>query len=114
MEERGVDAILEMANRLGLMIRETEVYGEYRRCAEALESDPEASALLARYEEALGEIERKRGAADIVERYELEAARDMSGEIKDSPLIMEYLDAKRDYIRFLEEIQEALVEPDEP
>ncbi len=113
METAGIEEILKSADELGLLIQDTDAYRQYRRLEEIIEADPERAGLLSRYEEDLRVMEARRARADIIENFEIESLGELADMIRDDPLIMEYLEAKKEYVYLLEEINGALTGTDE-
>ena len=105
-----MEEILERANELGLLIQSTSVYCRYRDMAEAIEGDPGAKKLLSEYESMAKDIELRQKNGDIVEKFEIEALKELVRKAGEHAAIVGYLEAKVAYAGLLETIQNALLD----
>lgn len=103
-----IEEIMNKANELGHLLRETNIYQEFDRLTQEFEADSEAKELLQQYEEKGVQIEQRQKIGDIIENYEIEEIKELAQQINDNDLIMEYLRAKEEYASLLGTIQQAI------
>jgi cell fate (sporulation/competence/biofilm development) regulator YlbF (YheA/YmcA/DUF963 family) len=103
-----MEEILELAGELGRMIRDTGPGRRFLVASERLKSEPESMALLENYASLEGELRRRREIGDIIEGFELEDHDEMASAVAKNELIMEFLEARKEYLELLEMIQEEL------
>jgi len=109
MEQSTVEEIMDRASELGRLIQDTDIYRTFIELSGFLKDDESASKLLDEYEERLREIDERQRAGDIIESYEMESLREISMDVQNHGLIMEFLAAKKEYISLLERIQQSLI-----
>jgi cell fate (sporulation/competence/biofilm development) regulator YlbF (YheA/YmcA/DUF963 family) len=104
--------ILEKANELGIMIKETEAFSRFEELNNKVENDKEASLLLKKYNEIAETIQQKQGAGFTLEKFEQERFREISGAVASNELLLKYLKAREIYIELLMSIHRALSSED--
>lgn len=100
-----MEEILELAGELGRMIRETGPGRRFLGASERLRAEPGSLALLEKYSSLEGEMRRRREVGDIIEGFEMEAYDEMASAVAKDGLIMEFLEARKEYLELLEIIQ---------
>lgn len=100
--------ILDKANELGLLIRETEQYRDFREAAQELEGDPSSKKLLEEFSRKSGELKVREQAGDIIENFERDELHVLGEEISHNEIILGYLEARDGYIALLEGVQRSL------
>jgi len=100
--------ILDMANRLGLMIKDTEACKEFERLAAAVEKDKDASSLLNKYNEIAETIQKKHESGAVVEKYEQEMFKALTETLRGNSLLVEYLKARERYMDLLVQIHKSM------
>lgn len=103
-----MEEILELAGELGRMIRDTGPGRRFRQATERLKSEPESLDLLESYSSLDGEMRRRREIGDIIEGFEMEAYDEMASVVAKNASIMEFLEARHEYLELLELIQSEL------
>ena len=106
--------ILNKANELGLLIRETDQYRDFREAAQELEEDPASKKLLEEFSRMSGEMKAREQAGDIIENFERDELHALGEEISHNEIILGYLEARDGYIALLEGVQRALGEESTP
>ena len=106
-----MDEILVKAGELGLLIMETEEYINFEKLGVEVEKNKDASLLLKKYNEIAETIQQKQAAGVLIEKYEQERFRELSGTILSDELLVKYLESRDIYINLLTEIHKALVNP---
>jgi len=104
--------ILDKANDLGLLIRETDIYRRFRDITEELENEPGIKGKLDNYYRSAEDLKKREDLGDIIEKYEIEEFEEMSSAIAENELIVRYLSAKNEYIKLLTDIQKSVREDD--
>ena len=100
-----MEEILELAGELGRMIRETGPGRRFLEASERLRAEPGSLALLEKYSSLEGEMLRRRDIGDSIEGFEIEAHDEMASDVANDGLIMEFLEARKEYLELLEMIQ---------
>lgn len=103
-----MEEILARAEDLGRLIRNTEIYRNYIRLSELLQSDGDAIKLLDEYTRFSKEIKERQDLGDIVEKFEIENAKNLAAMVSENDAIMKYLAAQKEYLGLLYRIQEEL------
>lgn len=103
-----MDEILEKANELGILIKNTGSYIEFERLGREVENNNEASILLKKYNEIAETVHQKQVAGYSLEKYEQERFRDISGAVISNELLNSYLSARERYMDLLLKIHRAL------
>ncbi len=103
-----MEEILNAANELGLLIRETGVYKKYSENLRNLESDRESRDLLEKYVAKSESIRERELAGDIIEQYERQELEELNGLVNGNSIIMAYLETERAYYTLLADIQDEL------
>lgn len=106
-----MDEILVKAGELGLLIMETEEYINFEKLGVEVEKNKDAALLLKKYNEIAETIQQKQSAGILIEKYEQERFRELSGTILSDELLVKYLKSRDIYINLLTEIHKALVNP---
>ncbi len=100
-----MEEILELAAELGRMIRDTGPGRRFIGASERLRSEPGSLALLEKFSSLEGELRRRREIGDIIEGFEIEAHDEMASAVAKNGMIMEFLEARKEYLELLELIQ---------
>jgi len=103
-----MDEILARAEELGQLIKSTEIYGNFMHMSELLHSDSDALKVLDEYTRFSKEIKDRQDTGDIVEKFEVEHAKNLAESISENEAIMKYLNAQKEYLDLLCKIQEEL------
>ncbi|HOO73301.1 MAG TPA: YlbF family regulator [Spirochaetota bacterium] len=107
-----MEAILEKAREIGMLIRETGIYKRYSETSRALEKDPQSSLLLEKLYSLSRELQERRAYGDIIEDYEERELNETTEEVNSNTIILEYLKAQKEYGDFLIRIQQEIAERD--
>ena len=105
--------ILEIANELGHMIKETDIYRNFELASEKLELQPNLLKLLEEYEVCMQIIHERQSSGDVVEKFELDNLRELTKDVSENDLLMEFIKAKDEYVKLLTMIQEAVTESED-
>jgi len=100
--------ILEKANELGVMIKETEANVIFEELNDEVENDKEASLLLKKYNEIAETIQQKQDMGFSLEKFEQEKFKEISEAVASNELLLKYLKARSVYIELLMSIHKAL------
>ncbi|MCP4134438.1 MAG: hypothetical protein GY754_25925 [bacterium] len=103
-----MNEILEKANELGLLIRETEACRDFEELSAELENDTESKSLLDEYTTIAESIHQRETQGGIVENFEKERVRELSGIIRENKLLTSFLEARGRYIDLLSNIQKSM------
>ena len=103
-----MDEILAQAEELGRLIMNTEIYRNFMHMSELLHSDSDAMKILDEFSRYSKEIKERQDVGDIVEKFEIENAKNFAGIISENEAIMNYLNAQKEYLDLLCKIQEEL------
>ena len=103
-----MEDILDRANELGTLIKDTEVYIKFEELSSEVENDKEASLLLKKYNEIAETIQQKQEAGFTLEKFEQERFRDISMAVASNELLLKYLKARELYIEMLLKIHQTL------
>ena len=107
-----MEEILRVANELGQMIQETEVFRDFQKYSAELEENESSRGLLERYSAAAEEIHDREQRGDIVEVWEKEKLRELSEEVTADEFLMAYVKVREEYLGLLMTIQRAIGEGD--
>jgi len=100
--------ILEKANELGLLLKDSDVFKKFQDLDSKIGEDKTASALLEKYNEIAESIMQKQQTADIIESYEKESFRDITEKVNANDLLREYLLSRDAYIDLLMKVHDSL------
>jgi cell fate (sporulation/competence/biofilm development) regulator YlbF (YheA/YmcA/DUF963 family) len=103
-----MEELLEKANELGRMLKDTEVYSKYEKLSADLEADQDAKSLLEEYLNLFEEMHKKELGGFPIEVHEKEKITEVQKRVTENQLIVEYIDAKNRYVNLLMEIQKAV------
>ncbi len=106
------ESLMEEADKLGKLLRETDEYQNFEEARMELEEYPSAREILESYSERVQDIKTRQNSGDRVEPEEYEQLRLLSGSIAGDPVASNYIKRKEEYIALLESIQEALQNED--
>ena len=107
-----MDDILAQAGELGRLIQNTEIYKNFIRMSELFHSDEEAVKILGDYTSFSKEIKERQDRGDIVEKFEIEHARNLADMVSEHEAVMKYLDAQKEYLELLYRIQGEISDAD--
>jgi len=108
-----VDDILKTANELGVMIQDTEVYKHFQKMLLKLDKNEEAVRMLESYTSYAEELQVRRKNGDIIEAYEKERMSELTNAVRDSELLMQFIDARDAYMDLLMQIHTAIEQGEE-
>jgi len=103
-----VDEIRKTAKELGMMIRNTKVYRDYDKYMRELENNPELSGLLSDYEVRAGMLSMRQKSGETLAPFEIEEIREITRRINEEDQIMQYLNAREQYLGLIMKVQEEL------
>ena len=103
-----MEEILNKASEIGRLIQSTDEYLRYLKAREELNADVEAKKLYERYISMVEDVEARVKQGDIIENYSIEQMRDMEEQVKETPVIIEFITAQQEYGQFLIDIQKEL------
>ncbi len=103
-----MEEILDKANELGILIKQTDVYIRFEEINLEVENDNEASVLLKKYNEIAETIQQKQDAGFMLEKYEQEKFRELAGAVAANEILLKYLKARDAYINLLMVIHKEL------
>jgi cell fate (sporulation/competence/biofilm development) regulator YlbF (YheA/YmcA/DUF963 family) len=103
--ETDMEEILAQAGELGRLIQKTGIYRNFVRMSELLHSDAEALKMLNEYTSYTREIKERQDRGDIVEKFEIEHARSLADMVAEHEVVIQYLDAQKEYLELLYRIQ---------
>jgi cell fate (sporulation/competence/biofilm development) regulator YlbF (YheA/YmcA/DUF963 family) len=106
--DTAMDEILAKTEELGRLIKNTEIYRNFIHVSELLHSDSDAMKILDEYARFSKEIKERQDSGDIVEKFEIEHAKNLGDTISENEAIMKYLNAQKEYLGLLRKIQEEL------
>ena len=100
-----MEEIMARAGELGRLIQGTDIYKSFIRLSESLHADEEAAKMLDDYTRYLKGIKERQERGDIVEKFEIEHARNLADEAYEHEVVRKYLDAQKEYLELLYRIQ---------
>ncbi len=100
-----MEEILALADELGNLIKNTEIYQNYQYISSLLQADPEATKLFNEYMQLSSSLQGRQSRGDIIEKYETENLKNILDLISANDLIMQYLKAQQEYLNLLIQIQ---------
>ena len=103
-----MDEIRKTAKELGMMIRNTKVYRDYDKYMRELENNPELSGLLSDYEVRAGMLSMRQKSGETLAPFEIEEIREITRRINEEDQIMQYLNAREQYLGLIMKVQEEL------
>jgi cell fate (sporulation/competence/biofilm development) regulator YlbF (YheA/YmcA/DUF963 family) len=103
-----MENILQKAEELGRLIRETDIYRDYHRASELLNADEEAKKLFDDFIAISKYVRDRQEMGDIIEKFEMENIKSMSTMVSDNDVIQNYLDAQQEYLDLILMIQKEL------
>jgi cell fate (sporulation/competence/biofilm development) regulator YlbF (YheA/YmcA/DUF963 family) len=103
-----MDTILQKAEELGRLIRETDMYRDYRSSAEMLDADEESKKLFDDFIKISKYVRDRQEMGDIIEKFEIENIKSMSSLVSDNEVIMRYIKAQGEYLDLIVTIQKEL------
>ena len=106
------DAILAKADELGNLIRDTEIYRNFKRMSGMLSEDAGATRLFQEYLQMSGSLKERQDRGDIIEKYETDELKNLLDIISENDIIMQYVGAQKEYIDLLEKIHQEIVSAD--
>jgi len=103
-----MEEILKRANELSLLLKKTKAFSEFESISKEVESDPDASALLKKYNEIAETIQRKYELNSPIESYEKEMFRSLTEVVVSNELLRKYIKARDQYMELLLKIYEEI------
>jgi cell fate (sporulation/competence/biofilm development) regulator YlbF (YheA/YmcA/DUF963 family) len=103
-----METILHKAEELGRLIRETDIYRDYQRESETLNSDAEAKKLFDDFMKISKYVSDRQEMGDIIEKFEIENIKSMSTLVSGNDVIMRYMKAQQEYLELILMIQKEL------
>ena len=103
-----MDEIRKTAKELGMMIRNTTVFRDYDKYRRELENNPELSGLLSDYEVRAGILSMRQKSGETLAPFEIEEIREITQRINEEDQIMQYLNAREQYLGLIMKVQEEL------
>lgn len=107
-----MEKILETANEIGLLIKDTGVYKNFYNAKEELASSSEDSRIFDEYLRTADEIKTRQDTGDIIEKFEFENFKELSASASESVLIKNFIAARNEYLDLLSAVQQAISGPD--
>jgi cell fate (sporulation/competence/biofilm development) regulator YlbF (YheA/YmcA/DUF963 family) len=104
----GMETILQKAEELGRLIRETDIYRDYQHASDLLNADGEAKKLFEDFIKISKYIKDRQEMGDIIEKFEIENIKSMSALVSENDLIMRYMKAQQEYLDLIVMIQKEL------
>jgi cell fate (sporulation/competence/biofilm development) regulator YlbF (YheA/YmcA/DUF963 family) len=106
--KQSMESILQKAEELGRLIRETDIYRDYQRASGLLNADDEAKKLFDDFIKVSKYIRDRQEMGDIIEKFEIENIKSMSAMVSENDVIRNYLDAQQEYLDLILNIQKEL------
>jgi len=103
-----MEDILDKAAELGRMIQETTIYQNYKSTLDNVEKDPESSELMNKYNSMVESLDQRIAHGDTIESFEQESLKELTHEIENNNVLMDFLGAQKKYSNLLNEIQQEL------
>ena len=104
-----MDEILNTANELGLLIKETEIYSTFQGLFSQLESDPASQKLLQEYLQVKENLHQQELTGNASEIHEIDKLKRLYDLVSANRVILDFLDARDSYINLLSEIQNSII-----
>ncbi len=105
-----ITPILQQAEELGRLIKNTEIYRNYIAMSESLNADCDAVKLFDEYMNLCRTIKQRQDMSDIIEKFEFENMESLAGLVSENETIMRFLEAQKEYLDLLTRIQEELAD----
>jgi cell fate (sporulation/competence/biofilm development) regulator YlbF (YheA/YmcA/DUF963 family) len=103
-----MEDILQKANELGMMLKNSDINAHYEKLSEELEADKDSKSLLDEYLDLFEQMHRKETSGGVIEIAEKEKLAEIQKKVSENQLIVDYIDAKNSYVNVLMEIQKAV------
>ncbi len=99
-----MEAILEKANELGLLIRGTDAFKEFAAASGKVESDTDAATMLKKYNELADTIRLRQESGYALEQFETDRFREITASVASNHTLREYLASRDRYMDMLMKI----------
>ena len=96
-----MEEILQKANELGKLLKNTKAFSDFENVSKEVEADPDASALLKKYNEIAETIQRKNEQSLPIENYEKEMFRSITEVVVSNDLLRRYIRLRDEYMNLL-------------
>ncbi len=106
-----MEAILEKANELGLMIKGTDLYRRFEELSKRLDADAEAKGLLEEYAKFSDELHEKEKSGGAIEVHEKQRLQEFAEKVSGNQLIKEYIATQTYFMNLMMHVQRAISEP---
>ncbi|MDY6968435.1 MAG: YlbF family regulator [Spirochaetota bacterium] len=106
-----MEEILETANKLGLMIKGTELYERFEELSKKLESDKESKDLLEEFAKISEEMNVKEQSGSTIEVEEKKKINDITEKVSKNQLLKEFIATQSYYMNMMMQIQKAISQP---
>ena len=99
-----MEEILKIANELGLLIKDTDIWKNFDEMSQILEKNPNSKNLMNEFNAIVEEHHRRTAAGDIIETYEEKNRLDIIEKVKSDEILTKYIAARENYINMLSQI----------
>ncbi len=106
-----MEAILEKANELGLMIKGTDLYRRFEELSKKLDADAEARNLLEEYAKFSEEMHEKEKSGGVIEVHEKQRLQEFAEKVSESQLIKEYIATQTYFLNLMMQVQRTISDP---
>ena len=107
-----MEEILKTANKLGLMIKGTEIYERFEELSKKLESDKESKTLLEEFAKISEEMHIKEQNGSAIEVEEKKKINDITEKVSKNELLKEFIATQSYYMNMMMQIQKAISQPE--
>jgi len=104
------DRIVELAERLGHAIGESDRYQQLREINQRLEADQDTKQLLVDYQLLAKRLDEKQSGSEGPSPKQIRLKRLLEHRIRENPLILEFLRAQADFAELMASVRKALEE----
>lgn len=103
-----MENLLKKANRVGLLIKKSDVYQNYETKKQQLEQNKKSYSLYESYLEISSNLENRKKSSDIIENYEFEEYKELLEVVSNDEIILDFFKSHENYINLLTKVQEKM------